>query len=56
MLTQNEIKLLVSGAQRFLSPEDDPRDDELFDPSRPETPLDNPEDLVVARPTKKAHY
>lgn len=47
--TPDEMKQIVEGAQRFLAPTDDPRDDELFDPSRPETP---PEEVVKPRPTK----
>lgn len=47
--TPDEIKQIVTGAQRFLAPSDDPRDDELFDPTMPETP---PEDVVKPRPSK----
>lgn len=47
--TPEEMKRIVEGAQRFLAPTADPRDDELFDPTRPETP---PEDVVKPRPRK----
>lgn len=48
--TLEEIKRIVEGAQRFLAPTDDPRDDELFDPTRPETP---PEETVKPRNLKQ---
>ncbi len=48
-----EVRQIVEGAQRFLKPEDDPRDNELFDPSRPETPP--MEETIAARPVKSDH-
>lgn len=50
--TPEEMKQIVDGAQRFLRPTEDPRDDELFDPTRPETPPTPPEEVVTERPRK----
>lgn len=50
--TPDEMKRIVEGAQRFLAPTDDPRDDELFDPSRPETPPTPAPEVVKPRPSK----
>ena len=48
-----EIRQIVEGAQRFLAPTTDPRDNELFDPTQPETPPTK-ESVVEQRPMK--HY
>lgn len=50
-LNKTELKTLVEGAQEFLAPEDDPRDSELFDPSKPET---TEKDIAEPRPVR--HY
>lgn len=48
----DEMKRIVEGAQRFLAPTDDPRDDELFDPTRPWTPPTPAPEVVTERPRK----
>jgi len=51
--TPTEIKQIVEGSQQFLKPVDDPRDNELFDASKPETPP--LEENLAARPMKPQH-